>query len=244
MRLRSSLIEASDLAAGDRDAMFDLMDRAYVNVQREQFEADLAAKQWVIQVHDPLTDCLAGFSTQTMLQVEVNGQPVNALYSGDTVVDPHHWGDIALAHEWGRLAMSLIERHAEQPLYWFLTSKGFRTYKYLPLFFREWYPNVNAPTPERERAVINALARQVAPHCYDETSQLIRATPSKEHVRANLADPGNRPQTDRHVRHFIARNPSYQLGDELCCVAPLSKANFTTAALRVIYPTASVPLAG
>jgi hypothetical protein len=244
VRLRSSLVKVTDLASANREAMFRLMDRAYVNIQREQFEADLAAKEWVIQVHDPLTECLAGFSTQTMLQVEVDGEPVRALFSGDTVVDPQHWGDIALAHEWGRLAMSLIERHAEQPLYWFLTSKGFRTYKYLPLFFREWYPSVDAPTPSRERAVIDALARHVAPSSYDATTQLIRATPGKEHVRATLGNPGNRSQADRHVRYFVARNPGYQLGDELCCVAPLSKANFTAAALRVIYPATSVSLAG
>ncbi|BBO32239.1 hypothetical protein [Lacipirellula parvula] len=244
MRLRSSLIKVSDLVACDRDAMFGLMQRAYANIQRKQFEADLAAKEWVVQVHDPLSERLAGFSTQTLLQAEVDGKLVRALFSGDTVVDPQHWGDIALAHEWGRLAVSLIESHAEQPLYWFLTSKGFRTYKYLPLFFREWFPSADAPTPSRERAVIDALAREVAPLGYDANTQLIRAMPDKEYVRATLADPGHRAQSDRHVRYFIARNPGYQRGDELCCVAPLSKANFTAAALRVIYPAASVPLAG
>lgn len=244
MRLRSSLVEVKVLAANEREAMFTLMDRAYENVQREQFEADLSAKAWVIQVHNPLTNCLVGFSTQVLLRADIDGETVRALFSGDTVVDPQHWGDIALAHQWGRLAMSLIESHAEQALYWFLTSKGFRTYKYLPLFFREWYPTADATTPARERAVIDALALQVGPLSYDASTQLIRATPGKEHVRAMFADPGNRSQSDRHVRHFIARNPGYQLGDELCCIAPLSKANFTPAALRVIYPIATMPLAG
>lgn len=244
MRLRSSLLTIDELRAIDCDAMFALMERAYVNVQRKQFDADLQAKEWVIQVRDPVTDDLAGFSTQVVLRAEVEGRLISALFSGDTVVNPQHWGDVALAREWGQLAMHLIESNGQQPLYWFLTSKGFRTYKYLPLFFREWYPGVDAPTPAREHAVIDALARHVAPFSYDANTQLIRATSAKEYVRAALADPGNRSRADRHVRHFIVRNPGYQRGDELCCLAPLSKANFTAAALRVIYPANSMPLAG
>ena len=38
---------------------------------------------------------------------------------------------------------------------------------------------------------------------------------------------------DPHVRFFHGRNPDHARGDELCCLAPLTRANFTPAAYRV-----------
>jgi hypothetical protein len=244
VRLRSSVIGIDRLGLGDRDAMFTLMDRTYANLQREAFEADLLAKRWVIQVHDPATGRLAGFSTQVVLSVEVDGQPVRALFSGDTVVDRQHWGDIALAHAWGRFALGLIETYRTEPLYWFLTCKGFRTYKYLPLFFREWHPRVESLTPSWEGAVTDALGRLIAPQWYDAHSQIIKAAPGKDRVRPEIADPQARCKVDQHIRYFLGRNPNFAGGDELCCLAPLTLANFTSAAYRVIDASPAAAIAG
>jgi hypothetical protein len=244
VRLRSSVIDVDRLNTCDRDAMFKLMDRTYANLRRATFEADLNAKRWVIQVHDPAAGQLAGFSTQVLLSVNIDGQLVRALFSGDTVIDRYHWGDIALAHAWGRLALSLIDSHPTEELYWFLTSKGFRTYKYLPLFFRQWHPRLGHSTPAWERAVTDALGTLVAPGHYHAATQVIVAAPGKDHVRPHLADPQARSLTDKHVRYFISRNPGYGRGDELCCLAPLTKGNFTRAAYRIIHPSSPSSLAG
>ena len=244
MRLRSSVIDVDGLGSSDRDAMFDLMGRTYANVKRDAFEADLLAKRWVIQVHDPVTKQLAGFSTQVVLSLEVDGRPIRALFSGDTVVDRQHWGDIALAHAWGRLALRLMEGDPTELLYWFLTSKGFRTYKYLPLFFHEWYPRLGLLTPSWQRAVTDALGMRVAPLYYDARSQIITAAPGKDYVRAEIADPQSRSRADEHINYFVNRNPRFDRGDELCCLAPLTKLNFTPAAYRVIRSSSSLSMAG
>src|SRR5205823_6261147 len=103
---------------------------------------------WVIQLIDPVTDALCGFSTQALLDVDVAGRrPVKALFSGDTIIDRGHWGVSALTRVWGRLALSLIDALPSTELYWFLISKGYKTYRFLPVFFREFYPRHDAPTP-------------------------------------------------------------------------------------------------
>ena len=35
---------------------------------------------------------------------------------------------------------------------------------------------------------------------------------------------------------FVGKNPEHAQGEELCCLAPLSRYNFTPAAYRVIGP--------
>src|SRR4051812_12858669 len=106
MALRGMLATAEEVTASQREAMFALMDRHYAGVRRDVFEADLAEKQWVILVYGAGGLTLRGFSTQLLLRAEVAGRDVTALFSGDTIIDRDHWGDPALSHVWGNLALS------------------------------------------------------------------------------------------------------------------------------------------
>jgi hypothetical protein len=235
MRLSSALSDVEDLRDADRDAMFQLMEQNYANIRRDNFDSDLDAKTWVILVHCPATQRLVGFSTQVMLEQRVGDDLVQALYSGDTVMDRDHWGDPALAHAWGHFALQRIDRQIEgRPLFWLLTSKGFRTYRYLPLFFRHFFPCPELATPSWEQSVIDVLGERVGRGRYDPSRQIIRAAVDKDYVRPEFAEPGLRRSTDPHVRFFVESNPDYARGDELCCVAPLTRENFTRAAWRVI----------
>jgi hypothetical protein len=47
---------------------------------------------------------------------------------------------------------------------------------------------------------------------------------------------------DPFVRFFVERNPGHARGDALCCLAPLTRANFTPAAYRVIGLPAEQPV--
>lgn len=236
MKLVARVVAAAEVTPVQRDRMFDLMDRHYLNVRRDTFEADLAEKDWVIQLFDSAGAGLCGFSTQVLLNVGVAGRCVRALFSGDTIVDRDHWGDSALASAWGRFALSIINSLPSAELYWFLISKGYKTYRFLPLFFREFYPRHDVPTPGAARAVLDALAQGRYPDCYDAASGVVRAAPGKDRLREGVADLTPGRLLDPHVRFFAERNPGHARGDELCCLAPLTRANFTRAAYRVIGP--------
>lgn len=234
MRLWGELVETGQLGQARTQAMFALMDRYYQNVTQERFLADLAEKQWVILLSDPQTNELCGFSTQVLLPLMVESQKVSVLFSGDTIVAPEHWGDVALSHIWGKLALSLIDAAGAMPLYWVLISKGYKTYRFLPLFFHEFYPRHDVSTPRWASAVIDAFGRQKFPGDYDALGGIVRADEGKDRLRPGVADLTDRRLHDPHVRFFVERNPGYADGDELCCIAPLTRANFTAAAYRVI----------
>jgi hypothetical protein len=241
MRLSARLTPTADVTARQRDALFALMERHYANVRRDVFDADLSAKPWVILVTDPATAELCGFSTQTLLDAVAGGRPVKALFSGDTIVDRNHWGDPALAHAWGRLALSLIDTLPGVELYWFLICKGYKTYRFLPLFFHEYFPRPDESTPAWVQTIIDALARTRFPEAYDAHAGIIRAGPSQYRLRQGLADVTPERLRDPNVRFFHERNPGHADGDELCCLAPLTRGNFTPAAYRVIGPEPLTP---
>src|SRR5271166_1431735 len=109
VRMNGDLMRVECLRPDRRDGMFALMVRHFENIRRSTFDRDLAEKDWVILLSDPDTGALRGFSTQMLFKVDVGGQLVNALFSGDTVVDRDHWSDSALARVWGRFALTLID---------------------------------------------------------------------------------------------------------------------------------------
>jgi hypothetical protein len=167
-----------------------------------------------------------------VLDAFVDGRPIKALFSGDTIVDRHHWGDRALPQTGGRLALKLADEWPEAELYWFLISQSFRTYRFLPVFFREFYPRCDTPTPAAMRHVIDALAEKKLGAQYDPAAGVVRLQSYK--LRPGMAEATPKRCEDPHVRFFIERNPGHVAGEELCCIARLSRENFTAAALRVL----------
>lgn len=227
------IIDVGLLTPADHDAMFCLMAQHYASLRRDAFESDLADKQWLIRMIDPIDGSLCGFSTQTLMSVEVEGRPVRALFSGDTIVAPAYRGRNPLAGLWGRLALSMIDQEWGE-LYWFLISKGYKTYRFLPVFFDEYYPHVDRATPPGKRRVIDALADARYPAAYDRAGGVIRADADSCRLREGVARITRRRLLDPHVRFFVSRNPGHAGGDELCCLAPLTRENFKPAAYRVI----------
>jgi hypothetical protein len=236
MRLSAKLVAVADVTPPQREEMFALMQDHYANVHRDVFETDLAEKRWVILVRDPTSDRLRGFSTQTLLDAKVGDRRVKALFSGDTLIHREYWGDRALSHVWGRFALALIDAHTGEELYWFLISQGYKTYRFLPLFFQEFFPRHDRTTPGAMRAIIDAFARGRSSEAYDAVNGVIRATPRQYRLRPGLAEVTPERLRDPHVCFFHACNPGHARGDELCCLAPLTRANFTPAAYRVIGP--------
>lgn len=234
MKLVGRLVPVGEVTRAERDAMFALMDRYYEHVRRDVFESDLAEKQWVIQVLHPRGGELCGFSTQMLLDAAIDGRPVTALFSGDTIIDRAHWGDSALTHVWGRLALDLIDERPDADLYWFLISKGYKTYRFLPIFFRAFHPHPERPMPQSIRAVLDGLARLKYPREYDAGRGVIRTGAGHDRLRAGVAEITPQRLRDPFVRFFLDRNPGHVRGEELCCLAPLTRANFTAAAYRVI----------
>jgi len=236
MKLVANLVDAADLTSHERDEMFALMDEHYANVRRDHFEADLADKRWVIVVREPSEDRLCGFSTQTLIEARIASRPIKALFSGDTIIHRDCWGDSALFHVWGRLALALIDDYPGDELYWFLISQGYKTYRLLPLFFHEFYPRFDKLTPSSVKEVLDGLASARYPKDYDAETGVIRAKPQQYCLRPGLAEATRERLRDPHVSFFYAGNPGHGLGDELCCLAPLTRDNFKPVAYRVIGP--------
>ncbi len=233
-RLNGQICRTGDITAAERTQMFDLMRDHYANVRRNEFDSDLDRKDWVIVARDPGTADIRGFSTQVTYLQQVGGQSIRVLFSGDTIVHRTYWANNPLSQLWGQLALSLIDADREHPLYWFLISKGYKTYRFLPVFFREYFPRYDATTPASIARLISAIASAQFGRRFDPETGVIAALPRSCRLRPTIADITPDRLKNRHVAFFDRVNPGHSRGDELCCLAPLSRENFNQRAYRVI----------
>ncbi|QNM94779.1 hypothetical protein [Chitinimonas koreensis] len=232
MSLHCELHAAAELDAGLRAAMYAVFERHYAATTPERFAADLAGKDRVLLLRDA-AGTVQGFSTLQLQQLEHQGVACRVLYSGDTVVARAHWGEQELAFSWLRLAGALQAERPELRHYWFLISKGHRTYRYLPAFARRFLPHWSQGADGFEAGLLARLAAERFGAAYDPAAGVVRFAASQGHLRAELAEVDDRERRLDAVRFFLERNPGYARGDELCCLCALEPANLRPLARRV-----------
>jgi hypothetical protein len=226
------LVPESDLTAADRAAMLALLGAHFEGVTAEAFARDLAGKNWVVLVERE--NRLVGFSTINLFEALIQGEHLTVVFSGDTIVAPEAWGAAAFPRAWIEGVYALRRRHPHGRFVWLLLTSGFRTYRFLPVFWREFFPRFDRPTPPAWQQRLDELASIAYRNWFDPASGLVRFE-NPQRLRTGLADiPAGRAD-DPHVAFFLRRNPGHLNGDELVCVADLSPQCLTPAGRRVVY---------
>lgn len=216
----------------DIGAMVLLMMGCYDNVTASTFLQDLAEKESVILLRD-LHQQIQGFSTLMRLRAQIDGTPITAFFSGDTIISPAFWGEPVLPRQWAKYVFTQAEA-LEEEVYWFLISSGYKTYRFLPVFFREFYPTYQQPTPPRFQQILATFASQKFGAGYDAASGIVRldhATP----LRTAIAHIEPHRLHDPHVSFFDQRNPLWAQGDELACITRIHPDNLTAAGRRMLF---------
>jgi hypothetical protein len=229
----SEIVPAMRLTTSDRRKLYELLERHYEHVSWVQFEADLLEKDAVIVLRDA-SGLPCGFSTQKVMHITADGLAVRAIFSGDTIIDPNHWGEQELGRAWCRYVGQVRAVDPETPLYWFLISKGYRTYLYLPVFFKTYYPACAWPTPAAEQRILNALASAKFPEDYDAERGLVVFQESRGNLKPELAAVPPHRLKNQHVQFFLSCNPSHSQGTELTCLAEISPENMRSYPARIL----------
>jgi Acetyltransferase (GNAT) domain len=227
----SHTLPRAELSETQRNEMFELLARHFDGVTRAQFESDLLEKNWVILLRHESR--LVGFSTLLAYETAFEGQPVSVIYSGDTIVAPEAWGTTVLSRAWIACVRQLRVKYPNGKYYWLLLTSGFRTYRFLPVFWREFHPRFNTPMPASQKRLLDQLARERFGEQYNSRNGIVRfAKPQQLRNGLNTIPIGR--EADAHVSFFLKQNPGHTLGDELVCLTELSDDNLTPAGRRMI----------
>lgn len=217
----------------ERDEMFELLAHHFDGVSRDQFENDLAEKNWVILLSRGVR--LVGFSTLLAYETTVDREPVSVIYSGDTIVAPEAWGSSTLARAWIDTVHQLRQFYPRGGYYWLLLTSGYRTYRFLPVFWKSFWPHFANPTPHDQEILLRSLALGRFGERFHPDLGIVRFQ-NPQRLRRDLAFVPAGRIVDPHIRFFLERNPGHGRGDELVCLADLSESNLTSAGRRMLLP--------
>jgi hypothetical protein len=230
MELHGQLMEASKLTDNNIRAMFELMDTFYDQMFYSNFIRDLSEKDYCILLLDE-AGCIKGFSTQKLITVPLNGKEVHGVFSGDTIIHKEYWGSMEL---YKVFAQSFIQSGSQYPeFYWFLISKGYKTYKMLPLFFKSFYPNCQESTPTYEKQIMDVFGHLKYPGEYNEMTGVVEYRGQKDKLKEHVADITEKQLRDKNIRYFINANPGYSIGHDLVCLTRLNADNLRPTARRL-----------
>ena len=223
MRLKARTVPVSTLSHETKEELLSLMQRYYAHTTRACFEADLARKDHIILLERSRRGPILGFSTLQRLSFELDGQHVIGVFSGDTVIDQSCWGQGVLGVAFLKYLFWQRIRNPVSPLYWFLISKGYKTYLLMANNFPTHFPRHEAPTPPHAQQIMDHFAASLFGHCYHAEQGLVIFPYDSSQVKSGIASI-DRSLLDNNprVRFFSDRNPHWNRGNELVCLAEMT----------------------
>ena len=224
------LVARQLLREEDVRQMFTLFRDHFDGVQFAHFRRDLEAKNWIILLEKG--GRLVGFTTLLVYETSVECEICTIVYSGDTIVAPEVWNAPTLPRTWIGSVARLRELFPRGRYLWLLITSGFRTYRFLPLFWREFFPRFDLETPPDWKRRMDILAFERFEQLYNPATGIVRfASPQTLREPLSVIPAGR--HIDPHVGYFLSRNPEHLAGDELVCLTELSPQNLTSAGRRM-----------
>lgn len=230
--LKARVVPISKLQDTTIKRMFTLMRSHYENVSEADFRRDLSKKNDVILLFDGASKDIKGFSTLVHQRLDLGDRPCIGVFSGDTIVEPQYWGQRALQRRFARYIFTMKLKNPTTPVFWFLISKGYKTYLLLSNNFFVHYPRHEKPTPPDVQATMDAFYSSMFPNNYDRSSGLIRFGPEACRLRAGVAEiTPELEKKSKRIAYFGKLNPEWKSGVELACVGEI---NFYTPFLYIL----------
>jgi hypothetical protein len=227
---RSDVVPIKVLPSDTITRMAKLYLENYEGTSEALFRHDLAEKDDAIVLY--MGAELVGFTTLRVYSAHHLGSPIRIVYSGDTIVNQKDWGQQELAFAWITRIGEVKAQAPDIPLYWFLLVKGHRTFKYLSVFGKSFFPHWKI-----DRSDLKPLADQLAMtsfgHDYNPASGVVEFSKSRGHLTRSIAEPTKEELAKEPTRFFLSKNPGYRNGHELVCLCELEPANMKPFTARI-----------
>jgi hypothetical protein len=240
---KSAALSATYVRIGDIDVhairqMYAVYSQYYENTAWDIFLHDLSKKSGAFIMRNP-AGRVVGFSTVMTTDITVNGAQVRGVFSGDTIIERAYWGSRALQFAFYRFMIAEKARHPFRKIYWFLISKGFKTYLLLANNFFSFYPR---PDGEDEHLadIVDAYCEQLFPAYYDRERRILDFGTDYQPLRGDVAEITDRMcEENEAIRFFQERNPEWRRGTELPCVGVFGWTDMAKYSLRYATKPAS-----
>lgn len=229
------VVEVARLTPAQRRGMLALLQTCYANVSAAQFNRDLDEKEWTILGTDPVSGRVWCFSTMRRLRATVDAEPVTAFYSGDTASSADARGAATSAGTRLVIRKMFYERmisEDQRRVYWFMISSTYKSYRLLPMIFRDFAPGPTRELTAAEKGIIAELSRLKHVE-FDPSSGIVRLANASLPLESARETDSVR-QHDIYASFFDSANPNALNGDRLATLTEVSLGNLTPLGARMV----------
>lgn len=239
--LKGCIKTIKELKEQETTQLYNLLSLYFDGISKDNFYNDLYEKDYIIILYIGSEDTpdIKGFSTIKVIGLTYNHIQYGIVFSGDTIVAQKYWGTLVLPKFWTALSFGLKNAFPDRKWYWLLISSGFRTYRFLPVFFKEFYPSIKNETPPNIQNLMNYITSNRYGSDYDASKGIIEFSHSNERLKKGVSEISEDRLKNKHIRFFLEKNPNWHLGDELVCITEIKRENYTKAGQRLFDPDIS-----
>lgn len=217
----------------ERLCFFQLMQIDFNGVTFDNFIRDFSEKQFVMILKNDSGE-IVGFSTLMELEIFLEEKVIKIIFSGDTAVLHEFRDSFGFGFELSKFFIRAINLYPSYEIYYALISKGWRTYRVLPFYFKEFFPCYSRSISSYERSLINAFGYKKYPNNYVEETGLLKFSGETERLKPESMDASLPSRKNPHIDFFFKNNPGYLDGTELVSLARVSLDNFTSVVSKLI----------
>src|SRR5215469_5827667 len=132
----------------EKETFYRLLCQDFLGVSQRDFIRDFEEKEAVMILRKEHAEGeIVGWSTLMVLTLDLPNEEVKGVFSGDTVVLPEYRSSTGLGVELVKYFMHVREQFPRNKVYYILISKGWRSYKIMVFFFKEFAPCYDKPAP-------------------------------------------------------------------------------------------------
>lgn len=215
----NQFIRKNNLSEQDVMRMYQLIDSYYENITPKEFLRTLAKIDYVFLVRGE-QDSILAYITLQFIHMPDKKQNIYGLLAGDVITHKDYMADTNIFME--AISSYHLQVHKHRACYVYLACKDARTYQMFQETFYHCYPNQKEKTPLYAKKLINLFGEYYFHHEFEKSTGLIK------HICFPRRIKENRMVTYREAwmaesEFFYQKNPEYQKGYELICVAKLSE---------------------
>lgn len=202
--------------------MYNLFIKYYDNVNFDDFSRDLDKKEHAIIMRENGSDAIVGFSTLAVIVLYHNGRKNVGIFSGDTVIDKKYWGYTAIHTVFIKYLVIQRIRHFASRVYWFLITKGYKTYLLMANNWSNYFPRYDKEYDPAVKSLTKCFCESLYPGVYDDATGLLTFGNEYQKLKQDVAeiDESMREKYPK-IAFFEAANPTWREGTELPCLGEI-----------------------
>jgi hypothetical protein len=221
--IKAQFYPLNQITPSDIQEMHNVFIKYYHNAGLDSFKNDLGNKDGAIIIRRKDNGSIAGFSTVWKMPVLLRGRKVFAFFSGDTIMEREYWGSTVLHFAAIKHVVKEKIKHLSVPLYWFLISKGYKTYLLLANNLNNYYPGMDRETDDRLKELLDECCMKLFPENYYREEGLLKFGRDYQKLRSNIAEITEEMKRKYpKIAFFEKVNPTWRQGTELPCIGEVS----------------------